>query len=573
MGFLNRLSTVRPPRRVRALSGDPFDDRFYPGSWHSRLSAAGIEVTPDLALTLSAYYCGVTTIGYDLATLPCQVFKHRSDGGKDRITAQRFTPIPGGIFDLAYMLRWQPNQVQTATEFFLGMVAQFLLRGKAFAEIVPGPRGFLEQLLPRHPDRILEERLPTGRIRYRLTEANGQPRYLMQEEMFVVRDLALNGLNSPSRVQYGAQAIGGALAAEQAAGKFFKSGMTASVVATYTGDMEDEDEADLHKSITRYAAGVENSFGLLLIPDNVSVKNLAVEPEKAQMMLAREWGAREVARQLRIPGHKLGIAGTQTYASQVASAIDYVVSCLRPIAVTFEQAIQRDLILQQDRYFTEFLLEALLRGDPDARASYYEKAIRNRWMRPSEVRLRENLNPDEDLDRLSEGDFRPGASPAPSAPTQGASAANKITDIERNDKGQMVRLIESDLPPIAPTLKSTLALHDNAKRCLRRERAAIEKLAKKHANDPDAWKRGLRWFYSDHANFVAQTMRLPPAIAAAYAAQHGTMFAEHGAAILLGSDERRYAAYERAEADELTALALDPRMSSLARHNGDGGHA
>lgn len=569
MGFLSRLSTVAPQRRVRALSGDPFDDRYYPGSWHSRLSAAGIEVTPDLALTLSAYYCGVTTIGYDLATLPCQVFVHRQDGGKDRIQPKKNAVL--NIGDLAYKLRWQPNEVQTASEFFLNMVAQFLLRGVAFAEIVAGRGGFVQQLLPRHPDRITQERLPSGRVRYKLIEANGQPRYLVQEEMFVVRDLALNGLNSPSRVQYGAQAIGGAVAAEQAAGKFFKSGMTASVVATYTGDMEDEEEADLHKSITRYAAGVENSFGLLLIPDNVSVKNLAVEPEKAQMMLAREWGAREVARQLRIPGHKLGIAGTQTYASQVQSSIDYVISCLRPIAVTFEQAIQRDLILYQDYYFTEFLLEALLRGDPDARASYYERAIRNRWMRPSEVRLRENMNPDPELDELSKGDFRPGASQTPTAPPAGATA-NKITDIERNEKGQMTRLIESDLPPIAPTLKSTLALHDNAKRCLRRERAAIEKLAKKHANDPDGWKRGLRSFYSDHANFVAETMRLPPAIAAAYAAQHGTLFAEHGAGLMVGHGmEREYAAYEQAEADQLTALALDPRMSSLARHNGDGG--
>jgi HK97 family phage portal protein len=535
MGFLARVSSVASPARLRASSVDnAFDDRYYmPSLWSSTLSAAGVDVTPDLALTLSAYYCGVTTIAYDLATLPAQVFKHRDDGGKDRVRGGSFAAGSGGIGGLVYLLRWQPNAIQTATEFFVSMVAQFLLRNRCYAEIVSGPSGFLEQLLPRHPDRVRPERLPSGRLRYKLTESDGTPRYLTQDEMFVVRDLSLGGLDSLSRVQYGANAIGAALAAEAAAGKFFKSGMTASTVATYTGEMSDEDEDALHKSITRYATGVDSSFGLMLIPDDVKISNLSIEPEKAQMMLAREWGAREVARQLRIPGYKLGIQGSQTYASQVQSAVDYVVGCLRPIGVTFEQAVQRDLILAKDTYFMEFLLEALLRGDPDARAAYYERAIRNRWMRPSEVRLRENLNPDEELDRLSAGDFRPGQSgaSAPAPPSPGQAGA-------RSDRGSYLAF---------------LAVHDNSVRCLRRERAALEKLAKKHAADPDGWKAGLRDFYGDHAGFVSQTMHLNPAIARGYAAQHGSEFEAKGMVLLEG---QAGVDWERFEADELAALSL-----------------
>jgi HK97 family phage portal protein len=536
MGFLARVSSVAAPAKVRALSGDPFDDRYYlPSLWSSTLSAAGIDVTPDLALTLSAYYGGVTTIGYDLATLPAQVFKRRDDGGKDRIQP-RFgngVDLVGGIGSLSYKLRWQPNDYQTATEFFFGMVAQFLMRGRGYAEIVSGQSGFLEQLLPRHPDRVFQERLSSGRVRYKLTEANGQPRYLTQDEMFVVRDVSSTGL-SQSRVQYGANAIGSALAAESAAGKFFKSGMTAALLATYTGDMEDEDEASLHASLTRYATGVENAAGIMLVPDDVKVTNLAVEPEKAQMMLAREWGAREVARQLRIPGHKLGIAGSQTYASQVQSALDYVITCLRPIAVTFEQAIQRDLILAKDTYFVEFLLAALMRGDFESQANYIEKLIRNRVMRPSEGRLILNMNPDAELDELSKGDFRPG--------TSGGG----------NQGGQNARDAGHGITARA-SLKAMLAVHDNAVRCLRRERAAIEKLAKKHADDPDGWKGSLREFYGEHAGFVGQTMRLHPTIARGYAAQHGSEFEAKGVVII---DGKAGTEWERYEADELAALAL-----------------
>jgi HK97 family phage portal protein len=539
MGFLSRISSVSAPMRLKADYSN-YTTAFFAGddmanSWVTSLSAAGVNVTPDLAMTLSAMYCGVTTIAYDLATLPLLTYKYRDDGGKDRIRGRAADYMRGGIADLAYMLQWAPNDFQTATEFFAGQVAQFLLRSKAYAEIVDGPNGFLAQLLPRHPDRVFTERLPNGNLRYKLIEANGQPRYITQQEMHVVRDLATDPVSSLSRIAYGASAIGTALAAERAAGKFFKSGMTASVVATYKGDMEDEDEIALHKSITRYAAGVENNFGLLLIPDDVTIGNLGIEPEKAQMMLSREWSVYEVARQLRISPRKLMARDkSEGYASAYQDAIDHVVGCIRPLAHTFEQAMQRDLILEKDTYFVKFDLRELMRGDPAQMGEFIEKAVKNRTMRPSEIRtLMLDLNPDEKLDQLSENDNQPGK-PASSAPPAQPALQPKSG--------------------ARATLKGMLALHDNAIRCLRRERVAVEKLAKKHASDVDGWKAALRSFYADHATFVAQTMRLDPRIAMGYAAQHGSALEAQGIAIITGETGE---AWERCEADELAALSLE----------------
>lgn len=532
---------VAPMRVARGSSSQAMQTAFWAGEpvdWFDQLIAAGVTITPELAMTLSAYYGGVTTISYDLATLPWQVFKYRDDGGKDRVRAGHNSLGSGGIGNLVYMLRWQPNAWQTSTEFLLAMFAQFLLREVAYAEIVPGPNGFLEQLLPRHPDRVTPERLPNGRLRYKLIEANGQPRYLTQDEMFAVRGLSLDGgLTMLSRVRAGGQAIMTALAAEAAAGKFFRSGMTAAKVATYKGDMDPEDEDKLHQSITRFATGVENNFGLMLIPDDVTITNLGIEPEKAQMMLAREWGIREVARHLRMPGHKLGIKDANAYASQVQAAIDYVISCLRPVAIIFEQAAQRDLILAKDTYFTEIKLEALLRGDPQAQAEYIERLIKVRVMRPSEGRLLLNMNPDPRLDELSESDFRPGA-------TAATGGGQRAESHEGPVRGEVLS---------RSSYKALLAVHDNAIRCLRRERAAVERLARKFASDVEGWKSGLREFYADHATFIAQTMRISPVLAGGYAAQHGSAFEAKGVVLIAGEAG---AEWERFEADELAAIAL-----------------
>lgn len=532
MSLLQRLSTV-VPLRPRATTISDYNQAFFAGDplpdlWLSALSGAGVEVSPDLAMTLSAYRCGVATIAYDIATLLLRGFKVRADGGADLVrSTTRDDPSIGG---LAYRLQWQPNAVQTAVEFFASTVAQLKMRNVAYAEIVPGRGGFADQLLPRHPDRTRPERLPNGRLRFKLTEANGQPpRYVSQDEMFVVRDISTDGgLSVLSSVAYGANMFGTALAAERAAGRFFKTGMTAALLATYTGEMEDEDEDALHRAISRYAAGVENSFGMMLVPDDVKISNLAVSPEKAQMMLAREWTVFEVARDLRISPRKLMVRGqTSSYASAYQDAIDHVVNCLRPVTVLIQQSLQRDVVLEQDVYRFVFHLGELLKGDPAQMGVFIEQLIKSRAMTPSEVRMTYlDMNPNDRLDQLSESDNKPGASSPATPATEPAAIHTRLQ------------------------MRAVLTVHDQAVRCLRRERAAVEKLAKKHANDVDGWRASLREFYGEHAGFVAETLRLHPTVARGYAAQHGAELEAQGITVFDGE------AWERFEADELTALAL-----------------
>ncbi len=540
MGFHRSMSSLAAPARMQAGIQE-YTQAFYSGApmpdqWLAAVTGSGMRVTPELAMTLSAMRCGVLTIAYDLATLPCQTYKYRTDGGKDRIRGSSAEWAAGGIGDLAYMLQWAPNNYQTATEYFAGQVLQFLMRGKAYAEIVDGAKGFLSELLPRHPDRVFPERLPSGTLRYRLVEGYGRPdRYVTQQEMHVVRDIASDPLDSPSTIAYAADGIGTSLAAERAAGKFFQSGMTAAMLATYAGVKDEEDEDALHKSISRFAGGVENTFGLMLVPDDIKISNLAVEPEKAQMMLAREWTVFEVARWLRISPRKLMVRGAAGggYASAYQDAIDHVVNCIRPLSHVFEQAMQRDLILAKDTYFVKFYLWELLRGDPQQMGEYIEKLVRNRAMRPSEIRtILLDMNPDEALDKLSEQDNQPGKSAA------GGTPSSQPAPQPANARAQ---------------LKATLAVHDNAVRCLRRERVAVEKLGRKHASDVEGWKAGLRDFYADHAIFVAQTMRLSLTIARGYAAQHGAAFEAKSLLLIEGEAGP---AWEASEADELAALSL-----------------
>lgn len=536
MGGLATLSAVAVPARRQAMTSAAYQQAFFGGEavpepW---LGAAGGYVSPDLALALSYVYSAVDIIASDFGTMACQMFEDLGEGGKRRV---KFGDA--GVGALAFKLQWAPNSWQTAKAFWSTLAWQYLLRPACYAEIVyrRGLAGFVEQIIPRHPDRVTEEtvRLPDGtvKIRYKLREPNGSHRYVTQDEMFVVRNTSADGLHALSRIEYGAKAIATGLVLQDFTKNHFQHGATASLLATYKGVKEEPDEAALHASITRFMSGAENAGGVMLVPEDIDVKALGVDPEKSSLVDLKNINGRDVARLFKLPPSWLGIEAAQSYNSLIQDSQLYVNRVQMPLVVEFEQAIKRDLIVAQQRYYAKFNMDYLLRGDLLQRMQAYEIGIRSRVIRPSEARMLEDRNPDERLDALSERDNQPG---------QAAQPANR----ERERGGEARAMGKAEL-------KAFLAMHDNAERCVRRELAAVPKMAHRHAADAAAWQAALGEFYGEHALFVARTMRLDLEPAQAYAEAHRQGFAASGLKLIDGDAGEAWA---RAEADRLTLVAL-----------------
>lgn len=526
MGLVTSLAPVRQANAIQAMTSAEYDKAFWGGDpvpepWLG--AKYGGYVSPEVALTLTYVYSAVSIIADDFGTMTLQGFANTGDDSRERIKYSE-----PGIGSLARKLRWQPNSWQTAKAFWTTLAWQFLLRPAAYAEIVYRPGlDFVDQLVPRHPDRVRQERLPSGRIRYRLLGEPGGDRILTQDEMLVVRNSSTDGLNAIGRLDYGARAVATGLALQDYTHNYFKKGATAALLASYKGDQDDELEDDLHKSITRYMSGAENAGGVLLVPADIDVKALGVDPEKSELVGLKNLSGRDVARLYKMPPSWLGIEGSSAYNSQVQDATNYVNRCQVPMVVEFEQAIQRDLVIAVDRFFFKFNMDYLLRADFKTRMEGYEIGIRSRVLRPSECRRREDLNPDPALDKLSEMDNRPGTPrQVGTGATPGALAINRKEWLE--------------------TAASAVA-------CVRRERAIVVKLATKHASDIPGWKAALGDFYSEHAQFIARHMRLDLDTACAYAAQHSQQFETLGIA---GLDGDQGEDWQRREAAELADLAL-----------------
>mgnify|MGYP000070512822 CR=1 FL=1 len=68
---------------------------------------------------------------------------------------------------------------------------------------------------------------------------------------------------------------------------------------------------------------------------------------------------------------------------------------MMPWAVRWEQSIERDLLSreQRQRYFAEFLVDGLLRGDTAGRGEFYTKMWNIGALNSNEIRQKENMNP------------------------------------------------------------------------------------------------------------------------------------------------------------------------------------
>lgn len=543
MSLIGRVQDSAFRQAARASSRDPLSDFWYQpiGGY----SSAGVQVTDSTAYTIAAFWQGARLISQGIGGLPCHLYERTGEDRRQRVVGA--SPVG----NLAYRLRWQPNETQTAFGFWglAAMCAQ--ARGMFVAERLAGPfTGYADNLVPIHPDRVTRKRLPDGAIRYDVRQVGGQTRQLNPHDVLVVDGATeWDGVTPMSLIRYAAQSLGTTIAADRYAGRFFKSGTANALAVMSKDELGPEGIANLHASVTKYISGLENAFGVLPLEGDIDIKTIGVSPHDAQLILARQFGVEDVARWLNIPLHMLRFsnAGTGSYASLEVFSAEFVTYTLRPIAIAIEQAIQRDLLVEpsdgrdygdprRDRYFAEFNMDALMRGDLTSRYNAYRTGIMSGFLRRNEARVRENLDPADGLDEFLRpmnmaGDGNSFGAPAPPGQTS------------------------TDGPSYERYRASVLAA-EAAGRIVRRERAAIEKLAKQHASDPDGWEQGIRAFYADHAGFITESLRVSPDAAREYCGRQGCALLKRGVSALEALDFRA--------TEDLALLALSGGQAAIA---------
>lgn len=358
-------------------------------------SDSGQIVTPATALTISAFWACVWLNARTLATLPLLLKRYDASGkGKDEITDPLFE-----------VLRWKPNALMTAVNFWTFLWANEQVWGAGYAEkkMNGGKVVALEPLLSEFMTPFLTDK---GLLRYRYDEPTN-PRDFRADQIFRVMTRTLDGITGASVIEFGRHSMGIAQAGESAAGATFKNGLQAGGFIKVDKFLKPDQRTQFKTEIADFTGkDGKKRGGVMVLEGGTDFKELTLKPQDAELLLSRQFSVEDVCRWTGTPPILIGHSaqGQTMWGSGIEQIFGgWLRLGLRPSLEACRQEIRSSLIPPTDRQdvFAEYDLDELLAADSQARANLYSTYTQNGIMTRNEAREKEGLPRAEGGDELT----------------------------------------------------------------------------------------------------------------------------------------------------------------------------
>jgi HK97 family phage portal protein len=352
-------------------------------------SHSGVTVNENTALYSTAVFACVRVLAETVASLPLPVYKRLKKGGKERDPTH----------PLYRVLHDQANEEMTSFTWRETMMGHLLTWGNAYSEIEWGNDGNVKALWPLRPDKTWPERNPkTKKLEYYTVLPDDTSVKLPTERILHLKGLSPNGLVGYSPIRMAREAIGLSLATEEFGARFFGDGAHPGGIVEYPGSLSDEAYDRYKNDVRNEYSGLSKSHRLMVLEEGLKYHQVGIPPEDAQFLETRKFQVSEIARIYRVPPHMIGDLDRATFSNVEQQSLDFVIHTVRPWLVRWEQELKMNLFItprDKRRFFTEFLVDGLLRGDIESRFKAYQIGIQNGWYNRDEIREKENDNPIE----------------------------------------------------------------------------------------------------------------------------------------------------------------------------------
>ena len=346
-------------------------------------TSSGIDVTEDSAMRQATVWGCLRVISENFSQLPLNIYK-REENGDTHVAHD---------FHVQKLLK-RPNRYMTPTEFKKNQILSILLSGNRYAEIKRNKKGKIIELIPISTERVAKDhkQAEKGIILYNITSSVGKVEKIKFENMFKGIGMSQDGINGLSPIAMHRETIGHAVVAAEHGAKVLSKGGLPSVALI--GDIKDKNHRDKVRTEfnDRYGKG---GGGCAILPSTWSVESMKISNEDMQYLESRKFQRAEIAGGIfGVPLHFLGDLDKATLNNVEQQSLEFVMYCLMPYLIAYEEAINRDLLSEDERdtYFAKFNVSGFMRGDSEARANYYDKMLKNGVYSINEVRKFEEMN-------------------------------------------------------------------------------------------------------------------------------------------------------------------------------------
>lgn len=435
-------------------------------------------ISPEMSLQSAAVWACVRVLAESVGSLPAVLYERLPDGGKEKA-------VKNPLYELFHD---QPNNWQTSSEFWEQSMYHLSLRGNFLADLIPGRRGGTDQLEPIHPDRVEAKRRSDNLIDYTIRNPNTGREFKRETYSILhVRGLSSDGVWGIHPVRQLRKTIALGLGQDEFAQRFFKQGVQPSGVISHPQQLGDDAYNRLLQQMAEHR-GSKNAHKTLILEEGMEWTQTSMTNRDAQFLQSRQYSTVEIARMFRVPPHMIADLTRATFSNIEHQSLDFVVHTLRPWLVRIEKAIRRDVIVQFRRFFLEFNVDGLLRGDFKTRIEGYAKAIQAEILNRNEVREMENRNPVPGGNEFKNPAINPQGSPDREKGMDGEPLPEEPPEDSR--QARMLNAYSRDI----------------GGRIARRELSELGKRVKHADGDNDRFQEWCSAFYPKHAEYVDEAI-------------------------------------------------------------------
>ena len=371
-----------------------------------RRSLAGVVMDAEAARAIPAFHSGVSIYADAVAQLPIHVMEKTASGRRAEVKEHPAREL----------LNLEANE-ETSTFVFKNTVEGHAVGwGNGYAEIEWDNRDEPVGLWQLLPDRTEPARTRDGKLAYE-TRIDGQPVGILARDVVHIPGFGFDGIRGYDPVLLFQESLGLTAAATEFGARWFGNGSQSGVAIKLPKLLSKPAEERMKEDWSSENAGLRNSHRVRVLYEGSEVVTTAIPPEAAQFLETREFQIAEVARMLRLPLHMLQSHEKSTsWGTGIEQFwLGFVRASLMPWILRWEQELNRKLFrgAARGRLYVKFNVDALLRGDVKTRADWYKVAVGKPFMKPSEARELEDLDPIEGIDD------EPATQPPPGSPNFG----------------------------------------------------------------------------------------------------------------------------------------------------------
>lgn len=372
-------------------------------------------VTEREALTLPAYWRAVNLLAGTCGSLPSSVMRSR---GNWREPVDHY---------LNRQLKLKANPFQTAIIVDRTWFSHAVTWGNGYQIIERDDESGVAGRYNLPPEHVTPVRID-GEIYYWIDHAHvkhlpsgrANPVIVPASEILHLAGLGYDGLCGYPVVEMMSRTFSAALHQQSYDLKFAEKGTMYGLSIEVPGSLPEKRLQRMEQAVKQWRIDPES---VPVLTNGAKIVRNAIAPEHAQQIENKEFSVTDICRITGVPPHMLYQMGRATYSNTQNLGRELVTYSFREWIEQAEQERTSKLLTEQEQdegYYVHYNLDALLRGDAEARTDNIVKLTSAGLMAPNEARSKLELPPVPGGDTVRVP-FSYGATPPP-APAQGSPA-------------------------------------------------------------------------------------------------------------------------------------------------------